>query len=211
VPRRPTRAEIEDATNRMAEGDPTMARLVRAHGLPTLDTRRSGESAFTDMAEAIAYQQLAGKAAAAIWGRVRGLIDGAFTPEAVLALGPDALRSAGFSGSKTASLLDLATKVAGGVVRLDRLGHMRDEEVVEHLTVVRGIGRWTAQMHMIFTMQRLDVWPTGDLGVRVGYARAFGMADAPSAKALEPLGERFRPYRTITAWYCWRAASQSPP
>jgi DNA-3-methyladenine glycosylase II len=120
-------------------------------------------------------------------------------------------RGAGLSGSKTASLLDLAAKVDDGAVRLDRIGRLSDREVVEHLVAVRGIGPWTADMFLIFTLGRRDVWPVGDYGVRVGYSRAYGLAEVPSAKELEPLGDRFRPYRTLAAWYCWRVAGTEQP
>ena len=185
--------------------DPVMAALAGRHGPPRLGTRRTGGSRFEQLAEAICYQQLTGKAAATIWGRVRALVPGAFTPEGVLAVPPEALRAAGLSGAKTASVLDLAAKAAEGVVRLDRIGRMADDDLVAHLTVVRGIGPWTAEMFMIFTLGRLDVWPVGDYGVRAGWAKAYGLADLPSAKALVPEGDRFRPYRTLAAWYCWRA------
>jgi 3-methyladenine DNA glycosylase/8-oxoguanine DNA glycosylase len=185
--------------------DPVMAALVERHGPPRLGGRRTGVTRFEQLAEAICYQQLAGKAAATIWGRVRALVDGPFTPEGVLATGPDALRSAGMSGSKAASLLDLAAKCEDGTVRLDRIGRLSDEDVVAHLTVVRGIGPWTAEMFCIFTLRRLDVWPVGDYGVRAGWARAYGLPELPSPKALLAEGERFRPYRTYAAWCCWRA------
>ncbi|HVF03767.1 MAG TPA: hypothetical protein VNA20_02905 [Frankiaceae bacterium] len=185
--------------------DPVMAGLADRHGPPRLGGRRTGVSRFEQLAEAICYQQLAGAAAATIWGRVRGLVAGPFTPEAVLSLAPDRLRAAGLSGAKTASILDLAAKAADGTVRLDRIGRRPDDEVVAHLTVVRGIGRWTAEMFCVFTLGRLDVWPTGDYGVRAGWARAYGLAEPPSPKELEPAGDRFRPYRTLAAWYCWRA------
>lgn len=199
---------MNDAVAAFAKLDPVMAELVERHGPPRLGTRRSGQSRFEQLAEAIAYQQLAGKAAESIWRRVRGLVDGPFTAEAVLALGNDPLRAAGLSGAKAASLLDLAAKVADGTVRLDRIGRLADDAIVEHLTVVRGIGRWTAEMFCIFTLHRLDVWPTGDYGVRAGWARAYGLAGLPTPKELEAEGERFRPYRTYAAWYCWRAVTQ---
>ena len=201
---------LRDATAALARLDPVMAKLVAEHGPPRLGARRAGGSRYEQLAEAICYQQLAGKAAEAIWRRVRALVDGPFTPEAVLALGPEPLRGAGFSGAKVASLLDLSAKVADGTVRLDRIGRMSDDQIVEHLTVVRGIGRWTAEMFCIFTLRRLDVWPTGDLGVRVGYERAYGLTEAPTAKELEPLGDRFRPYRSLAAWYCWRVVAPLP-
>jgi 3-methyladenine DNA glycosylase/8-oxoguanine DNA glycosylase len=142
---------------------------------------------------------------------VRGLVEGPFTPEAVLALGPEPLRGAGFSGAKTASLLDLAAKVDDGTVRLDRIGRLSDDDVVRELVAVRGIGPWTAEMFLIFTLHRLDVWPIGDYGVRVGYAKAFGLPEVPTARELAPLGDRFRPYRTYATWYCWRVAGTEQP
>jgi DNA-3-methyladenine glycosylase II len=206
-----SRGSLTIAAEELAALDPVMARLVAAHGPPQLRNHRTGESRFEQLAEAICYQQLAGNAARAIWSRVRGLVDGPFRPEAVLALGPDQLRAAGLSGSKTASLLDLAGKVDDGTVRLDAIGRLSDSEVVGHLISARGIGPWTAEMFLIFTLGRLDVWPVGDYGVRVGYARAYELAEVPSAKALGPLGDRFRPYRTLAAWYCWRVAGTEQP
>ena len=182
-----------------------MKRLIAEHGLPDLGGRRTGRTRFEQLAEAICYQQLAGKAAEAIWRRVRTLVDGPFTPDAVLAVGYDALRSAGLSNAKALSLLDLAGKVAVGEVRLDRIGRLSDDDVVAELTPVRGIGPWTAEMFLIFTLKRLDVWPVGDYGVRAGYALAYELAAMPSSKDLLPLGEAFRPYRTLAAWYLWRA------
>jgi DNA-3-methyladenine glycosylase II len=112
----------------------------------------------------------------------------------------------GLSGSKTASIRDLAQKVADGDVELDRVGRLSDDEIVGELTLVRGIGRWTAEMFLIFQLGRLDVWPVDDFGVRRGYGILHGMTEMPAPKVLEPLGDAYRPYRSIAAWYCWRAA-----
>jgi len=128
----------------------------------------------------------------------------------VLALTDEQLRGAGLSGAKVAALQDLAGKVDDGDVRLDRLGHMDDESVVRELTKVRGIGPWSAHMVLMFDLGRLDVWPTGDYGVRKGYYRAYDLDDLPTPTELENLGERFRPYRSVAAWYCWRAADAPP-
>ena len=205
------RIAVREAVAAVAEIDPVMAKLIAEHEPPRLRDRRTGSSRFEQLAESICYQQLAGKAAEAIWSRTRAIVDGPFTPEAVLEAGYDTLRAAGSSGSKASSILDLATKVAAGEVRLDRIGRLSDEAAIAELVQVRGIGRWTAEMFLIFTLQRLDVWPVGDYGVRVGYARAYALPDLPTAKELEPLGDRFRPYRTIAAWYCWRVAGTKPP
>ena len=117
------------------------------------------------------------------------------------------LRTVGLSGNKTASLQDLAAKVLDGTVVLDphRLRAESDAEVIARLTAVRGIGTWTAQMFLMFQLRRLDVWPTGDLGVRKGFGLAWQIP-TPTAKQLEPLGDPYRPYRSVVAWYCWRAA-----
>ena len=182
-----------------------MDRLVAEHGVPTFGRTLSGTSRFEQLVESICYQQLAGKAAEAIWKRVRAEVDGTFTPEGVLAVGYDRLRAAGFSNAKALSVLDLAAKVADGSVRLERIGRLSDEDVIKELVPVRGIGRWTAEMFLIFTLKRLDVWPVDDLGVRAGYGVAYGVDPMPSAKELGPLGDAFRPYRTLAAWYCWQA------
>ena len=196
---------LTDATRALAELDPVMDRLMSEHGVPTLGKTLTGSSRFEHLAESICYQQLAGKAAEAIWGRVRATIDGPFTPEAVLDVGYERLRAAGFSNAKALSVLDLAEKVADGSVRLERIGRLSDEDVINELVPVRGIGRWTAEMFLIFTLKRLDVWPVDDLGVRAGYGIAYGLDPMPTAKELAPLGDKFRPYRTLAAWYCWQA------
>lgn len=138
-------------------------------------------------------------------------MDGAFTPDAVLALPDEKLRSAGLSGSKTVSIRDLALHVADGRLPLPRVARLGDEEAVDQLTQVRGIGRWTAEMFLMFRLSRLDVWPTGDLGVRNGYALVTGRPTPPTGRELEPLGEPFRPYRSVAAWYCWRAVDTLTP
>jgi len=182
-----------------------LRRLVDETGPPRLSPPTDGH--FAALVRAIVYQQLAGAAAAAIHGRLVAALDGAPTPEGLLALSDEALRSAGLSGRKTQSLRDLAAKVLDGTVVLDPPGLRAesDAEVIGRLSSVRGIGTWTAQMFLLFQLRRLDVWPTGDLGVRKGYGLAWGVA-TPTAKELEPLGDPYRPYRSVAAWYCWRAA-----
>jgi 3-methyladenine DNA glycosylase/8-oxoguanine DNA glycosylase len=151
------------------------------------------------------FQQLAGAAARTIWGRARALVDGSFTAAAVLDVGEERLRAAGLSGAKARAVLDLADRVAMGAVRLGSIGRRDDDEVVAELSQVWGIGRWTAEMFLIFQLGRLDVWPTGDLAVRNGYALLYGLEAPPAPLELEELGERFRPWRSVVAWYCWRA------
>lgn len=198
---------VKAATAELVARDPVIASLFEQAGPPVI--RRRGRDHFGALARSIAYQQLAGKAAAAIHGRFEALFDGQPTPEAVLATPEETLRATGLSKAKTASILDLADKVASEVVPLERIGRLSDDAIVERLTVVRGIGRWTAEMFLIFQLGRLDVWPVDDFGVRAGYAVAYGLAEAPTPKILSDLGEPFRPYRSIAAWYCWRAIELS--
>jgi len=182
-----------------------LRRLVAEAGPPRV--RPPAESHFGALVRAIVYQQLAGAAAAAIHGRLIAALGDEVTPERVLALPAELLRAAGLSANKTASLQDLASKVLDGTVVLDPAGLRTegDEEVVTRLSSVRGIGKWTAEMFLMFQLRRLDVWPTGDLGVRKGFGLAWGIP-TPTAKQLDPLGDPYRPYRSVVAWYCWRAA-----
>jgi DNA-3-methyladenine glycosylase II len=190
----------------VARQDRVMAGLMKRTEPFRLPRPDSGH--FAALAESILYQQLAGAAAAAIHRRFVALFDGDPTPAKVLDLHPRTLRAAGLSGSKVASIRDLAAKVADGTVPLQYIGRRSDEEIIDRLTVVRGIGRWTAEMFLMFQLRRLDVWPVGDYGVRMGYALAYGLRKLPTPQRLEREGERFRPYRTVAAWYCWRAVHE---
>jgi DNA-3-methyladenine glycosylase II len=189
----------------LADHDPVVARLVALAGLPRVP--RSRETPFAALVRAIVYQQLAGAAARAIHGRLLDALDDDPRPEALLALDAATLRTVGLSANKAASLYDLATKALDGTVLLNPRGLARqsDDEVIARLSTVRGIGPWTAQMFLLFQLRRLDVWPTGDLGVRQGFGLAWDIP-TPTARELEPLGDPFRPYRSVVAWYCWRAA-----
>jgi DNA-3-methyladenine glycosylase II len=200
-----------DATDALVARDDTFAALVAEHGPIRLGAKVPVARRYESLAQSIAYQQLAGKAAASIWGRVRALSDDGFTPEVVLDLSPASLRSAGLSQAKADAVRDLARLVVAGDIRLDEVGRMPDDDVVAMLTQARGVGPWTAHMFLLFDLHRLDVWPTGDYGVRVGYGRAFGLAEAPTPKELDGLGERFRPYRSVAAWYCWRVVDSPNP
>lgn len=193
----------------LAAADPRMAALIERVGPP--DLREPRASAFEALARSVVFQQLAGAAASTIWGRFRALVPGTLTPEKVLALDEAALRGAGLSGSKAAAIRDLAVKASDGSVGLRGLWRLSDEEVVEQLVTVRGIGPWTAQMFLMFQLRRPDVWPTGDLGVRKGYALIFELEDMPSPDELQSAGERFRPHRSVAAWYCWRAVDTVLP
>ena len=189
----------------LAERDPVIARLLDQTGPPKL--ARPTETHFATLVRAIVYQQLAGRAAAAIHGRLIAALDGDVRPETLITLSDESLRAVGLSRNKMASLRDLATKVLDGTVVLSPRGLAAesDDEIVARLSAVRGIGPWTAEMFLLFQLRRLDVWPVGDLGVRRGYGLAWQVA-TPTARELQPLGEVFRPYRSVAAWYCWRAA-----
>jgi len=198
------RVSLAAAAAEVAGRDPALARLIERAGPFRLPKLRQADP-FLALAQAIVYQQLAGPAAAAIWSRVAALVPGGLTPDGVLATPDTAFRAAGLSSNKTLSIKDLAAKVLDGTVPLARLRRMPDDEIVQRLSVVRGIGRWTAEMFLIFQLQRMDVWPVLDFGVRKGWATMHGLAEIPTPKALEPEGDRFRPFRTVVAGYCWRA------
>jgi DNA-3-methyladenine glycosylase II len=204
------RTSLAAAVREVAARDPVMGAFIERAGPMKLRASR-GVDVFTSLAAAINYQQLAGKAAAAIHGRFVALFDGNPTPQAVLDTPMDRLRSAGLSRNKAASIVDLAAKVADGTVPRDGWSRLSDDEIVERLSAVRGIGRWTAEMFLIFDLRRLDVWPVDDYGVRKGYTRIYGLPELPKPRELEAEGERFRPYRTVAAWYCWRAVVTALP
>jgi 3-methyladenine DNA glycosylase/8-oxoguanine DNA glycosylase len=197
---------LHAAVAEVARRDPVLAELVARAG-PIRHRPRDPAGPFGALVRAIVFQQLAGHAAQAIYGRVQAAVGGTLTPEAVTATSDEVLRAAGLSANKLASLRDLSSKVMEGTVVLGASGRASDDDIVSGLTTVRGIGRWTAEMYLMFELRRLDVWPVDDLGVRQGYGAAWGLAPPPTAKQLQPLGDRFRPYRSIVARYCWEAAA----
>ena len=193
------------AAELLAERDPVVARLVDETGPPVFP--RPTETHFATLVRAITFQQLAGAAARTIHGRLVAALGGEVTPERMLSLSTEELRAAGLSNNKAASVRDLAQKVLDGDVVLNPRGLAResDEGIITRLSSVRGIGRWTAEMFLMFQLRRLDVWPVGDLGVRKGFGVAWEIP-MPTPKELTALGEPYRPYRSVLAWYCWRAA-----
>ena len=200
-----SRISLAAATEEAARRDPVLAHLVRLVG-PIGYRPGDPDGHFGALVRSITFQQLAGNAARAIHARVRATVPGTFTPAALQAI-PDAnLRGAGLSGNKLLALRDLSAKVIDGTVDLDKSARP-DDEIIADLVTVRGIGRWTAEMYRMFELRRLDVWPVDDLGVRQGYGLAWNLDPPPSAKELEPLGDRFRPYRSIVARYCWEAVA----
>jgi 3-methyladenine DNA glycosylase/8-oxoguanine DNA glycosylase len=204
------RSSLREAIDEVASRDSVLADLVARVG-PIRHRPRDPDGPFAALARAIVFQQLAGRAAQAIYGRVRATVGDTLSPEALNAVSDADLRAAGLSANKLASLRDLSAKVLDGTVVLSRTSRRSDEELIEGLTTVRGIGRWTAEMYLMFQLRRLDVWPVGDLGVRQGFAFAWKLDQPPTPKQLQPLGDRFRPYRSIVARYCWAAVALLRP
>ncbi|HEY8834211.1 MAG TPA: DNA-3-methyladenine glycosylase [Chthoniobacterales bacterium] len=198
---------MKKAIDHIARTDPRFASLIkRARRFDVIANELVRP--FDALAESIAYQQLSGKAAATIWGRVRALYPKRkwLDPELVLKTPDETLRACGLSRSKTAALKDLAAKTIDGTVPSRReLVRMTDEEIIERLTKVRGIGRWTVEMLLLFELGRLDVWPVADYGVQKGFAKTFGRRKLPTPKQFQKIGEKWRPYRSVAAWYFWRA------
>lgn len=195
---------MTDATVKLTGRDPALDALIDRHGIPPRRPTVRASDRFAALTEAIVYQQLAGKAAASIHGRLVAALDGTVTPESVLAAEPSVLAGCGLSAAKAGSIRELAERASVGDIAFERIGRLSDDEIVEHLTRVRGIGPWTAHMFLLITLGRPDVWPTGDFGVRAGFARAWALPAVPTPKQLAVLGEPFRPYRSLVAWYCWR-------
>src|ERR1051325_6055082 len=201
------KGRMKKAIDHLAKSDPRFADLIsRSRKFDVIANKLVRP--FEALAESIAYQQLSGKAAATIWGRVRALYGKRkkLDPAEVLKTPDETLRACGLSGSKTAALKDLAAKTLDGTVPTRReLIRMTDEEIIERLTKVRGIGRWTVEMLLLFELGRLDVWPVADYGVQKGFAKTFGRRKLPTPKQFAKIGEKWRPYRSVAAWYFWRA------
>jgi len=188
-----------------------MGRLIRKVG-PFTIAPNSRRSPFESLARAIAYQQLHGRAAESILRRFIALFPGRRfpKPEELLAMKSEVIRKAGLSRSKTAALQDLAAKTLDGTVPTNRvIRSLDDEAIVERLIAVRGIGRWTVEMLLIFQLGRPDVLPIDDFGVRNGFRIVYGLREMPTPKEVLRHGERWKPYRTAASWYLWRAADRA--
>ena len=190
---------IAEGMARLAEREPLLAGLVAEAGLPPPRSRPAG---FGTLLQIITGQQVSTHAAAAIWQRVALLAD-PMTPTAWLALDDDALRGAGFSRSKTVYCRDLAARLADGSLDLDGLAALDDEAAIRALSAIRGVGRWTAEIYLLFAHGRPDVWPADDIAIQAGYQHLRGLAARPPGKALRPLGEEFRPWRSAAALLLW--------
>lgn len=198
---------------------PIMAALHARFGDCPIPSERN-YSAYEALFRAIVFQQLSGKAASTILGRVLKLFDLEIlgdivtfpSPQAFLAMDDEAKRGAGLSWNKIKAINDLSQKKIDGVVPdNDEVKHLSDDEIVARLISVRGIGRWTVEMYLIFTLGRTDIWPIDDLGVQKGFQHTYGLAALPKPKELAPLADHLRPFRSYAAWYCWRVCDELKP
>jgi DNA-3-methyladenine glycosylase II len=202
VPRTP--ALYRKAMAHLRTVDPVMARVIERVGPITLTPRSEGTH-FDILIRSIVYQQLSGKAAATIHGRVRNLLIGDQPlPEQIIALDHDVLRGAGLSNQKARYVKNLAQHVLDGTLPVESLHELTDDEIIAALTQVKGIGRWSAQMFLMFRLLRPDVLPDLDLGVQKGIQRAYGLRKLPIPKKVMQIGAKWAPYRTLGAWYMWR-------
>ena len=190
--------------------DPVMRELIRRHGACGLADDQHTDP-YKALVHSIMSQQLSSKAAATIARRFDDLFGGTFpTPSQVLAMSDDRLRSVGLSAMKVSFIRDLARRVADGSLRLDAFDVMSDEEVITALTEVRGIGRWTAEMFLMFRLHRPDILPVGDLGIVNAIKKHYGLRKVPSPERMMRIGESWRPYRSIACWYLWASLDNKP-
>ena len=197
------------ARRHLARRDPVLRALMRAHGPCGLAARQHTDP-FKALARAIVGQQLSAKAAATIFARFEALYQSFPTPFEVLATPDDRLRAVGLSSQKLGYLRDLCARLADGQLPLDAMDRMDDEGVIQALMQVKGVGRWTAEMFLIFRLQRPDVLPVGDLGIVNAVKRAYKLRKAPSPDRLRRIGEAWRPYRSVACWYLWASLNNEP-
>lgn len=208
-----TEQDYSIAIAALSKADPILAALIEQVGACKLNLGRQKGDLLYCLCESILYQQLSGKAAAAIHRRFLALYpDRAFPTAADLLNTPDEdLRSAGISRPKIVYLKDLAQKTLDGLPTMAELEGMDDEAIVQTLLPIKGVGRWTVQMLLIFRLHRWDVLPVDDLGIRSGIRRTYGLAELPNKKTVERIGQPWRPYRTIASWYLWRSLDSTIP
>src|SRR5271157_5769583 len=193
---------IQKAIHHLRRSDPVLAGIIDRVGDYRIEFR---DPDFETLVKSIVYQQLSGRVANVIFGRVVKAAGGKLTPENILKLRPSRMRSLGLSGQKTAYIRDLARHTRDGRVNFAELLDLPDEAVIERLTEVKGIGVWTAHMFLIFALRRTDVLPLGDLGIRAAIRKAYGFAELPEPAEMETLAARWRPYCTVASWYLWRS------
>src|ERR1700752_1075661 len=193
---------MRKAVNHLKKCDPVLRAIIERVGPCRMEY---GVPEFCSLAEAIVYQQLNGKAAVTIFKRFAALAGEPLTPEGILKLTDEQLRSVGLSKQKSAYLKDLATKAVAGQLDFSRLQELPDEEVIKHLTQVKGIGVWTAQMFLMFTLKRPDVLPTGDYGVQAAIKKHYRKRQLPKPHVMEKIARPWAPYRSVACWYLWRS------
>jgi len=193
---------MRKAVNHLKKCDPVLCAIIERVGPFRMEY---GPAEFHSLAESILYQQLNGKAAATIFNRFTALAGDPVTPEGILKLTDEQLRSVGLSKQKSAYLKDLAAKTAAGLLDLSKLPEMSDEEVIKHLTQVKGIGVWTAHMFLMFSLRRPNVLPTGDYGVQMAVKKHYRKRKLPKPKDMEKIARAWEPYRSIACWYMWRS------
>ena len=193
---------MKEAIVHLRKADPVMRAIIDQVGAYQIQFR---DPDFETLVKSIVYQQLSGRVAGVIFGRVTDAAGGRLTPEGILKLRPVRMRTLGLSGQKTAYIRDLARHARDGRVAFEELARLPDEAVIERLTEVKGIGVWTAQMFLIFALRRPNVLPTGDLGIRNAIRKAYGLLELPKPAEMETLSEPWRPYRTVASWYLWRS------
>ena len=193
---------MRKAVTHLKKSDPVLRAIIERVGPCRMEF---GPPEFSSLAEAVVYQQLNGKAAVTIFNRFAALAGEPLTPEGILKLSDEQLRSAGLSKQKSAYLKDLAAKTAAGVLDFSRLHQLPDDEVIEHLTQVKGIGVWTAHMFLMFSLRRPNVLPTGDYGVQVAIRKHYKKRKLPKPKDMEKIARAWEPYRSVACWYMWRS------
>lgn len=199
---------MKEAILHLRGADPVISAIIERVGSYRIQFR---EPNFETLVRSIVYQQLSGKVARVIFDRLAGAVAGGkLTPEGILKLRPARMRSLGLSKQKTEYIRDLARRTKKGELVFEELPGLSDEEVIERLTQVKGIGVWTAHMFLMFALQRTDVLPVGDLGIRVAVRKAYGLEEMPKPAELETLGLRWRPYCTVASWYLWRSLESQP-
>ena len=199
-----SRIKMQRITAEISANDKRFAKVISESPLCTIGSSVSPESNFQSLVSSVISQQLAVKAAETIHGRLNHLAKGQITPVRIAKLSDAALREIGVSGAKAKTIQGLAQASLTASVPIENLHELSDEEVFTGLTSLWGIGPWTVDMFMMFQLHRLDIWPTGDLGVRRGWESIHKLSEQIDPKALEVKGEKFRPYRSVVAWYCWR-------
>jgi DNA-3-methyladenine glycosylase II len=205
-----TPADYARARRLLLRRDPVLAALIREYGPCQLAAAQRADH-FSALVRAIVFQQLSTKAASTIYSRMMALLpDGELTPAGLTAITDEQLRSAGISRQKSGYLRDLCGKVSGGVVPLDDLERMDDEQVIATLTAIKGIGRWSAEMFLMFRLHRPDVLPVGDLGILNAVKKVYRLRKKPTPDRIRRLGEAWRPYRSVASWYLWRSLGSSP-